>query len=133
MANDKKQAESAATKRPERVKLTAEESLKRMHSAIAQAVGADQIQSVAAIGPSDWKGHVKSFFNVTEFVSTDNYASGVDVTVDGKAVSGPAASNAVVGVWSSTDRPKLEVQGVSATAAKTKRHKKHAKKAIDSG
>src|SRR6185437_12850009 len=49
-----------------------------------------------------------------------------DVTVDGKAVSGPSASNAVVGVWSSTDRPKLEVQGVSATAAKTKRHKKHA-------
>ena len=56
-----------------------------------------------------------------------------DVTVDGKAVSGPSASNAVVGVWSSTDRPKLEVQGVSATAAKTKRHKKHVKKAVDSG
>jgi hypothetical protein len=55
------------------------------------------------------------------------------VTVDGKSVSGPAASNAVVGVWSSTDRPKLEVQGVSATAAASRKHKKHVKKAVDSG
>jgi hypothetical protein len=53
------------------------------------------------------------------------------VTVDGKAVSGPAASNAVVGVWSSTDRPRLEVQGVSAAHVAKKRHKRHA--AIDSG
>src|SRR4051812_26918071 len=31
------------------------------------------------------------------------------VTRDGKAVSGPGASNAVVGVWSSTDRRKFQV------------------------
>jgi hypothetical protein len=55
------------------------------------------------------------------------------VTVDGKSVSGPAASNAVVGVWSSTDRPKLEVQGVSATAAASRKHKRHVKKTVDSG
>ncbi|HEX8853993.1 MAG TPA: DUF4331 domain-containing protein [Thermoleophilaceae bacterium] len=43
------------------------------------------------------------------------------VTRDGKPVSGPAASNAVVGVWSSTERPRLQVNG-SANAAKKKRH-----------
>jgi len=32
-----------------------------------------------------------------------------DVTRDGKAVSGPDAANAVVGVWASTERRKLEV------------------------
>ncbi|HUO70218.1 MAG TPA: DUF4331 domain-containing protein [Solirubrobacteraceae bacterium] len=31
------------------------------------------------------------------------------VTRDGRSVSGPSASNAVVGVWSTTDRPKLTV------------------------
>src|SRR5919198_992594 len=51
-----------------------------------------------------------------------------DVTVDGKSVSGPAASNAVVGVWTSTERPRVQVQGV-ATAAK--KHKKHSKKSDD--
>ena len=33
------------------------------------------------------------------------------VTRDGKSVSGPAASNAVVGVWSTTERPRLTVLG----------------------
>ena len=58
-----------------------------------------------------------------------------DVTVDGKPVSGPGASNAVVGVWSSTDRPRLEVQGgnsVTASAAKRKHHRR-GKKSDDSG
>src|SRR5438477_5361100 len=49
-----------------------------------------------------------------------------EVTVDGKPVSGPAAANAVVGVWSSTDRQRLEVQnGNSVTASAAKKHKKH--------
>src|SRR3954449_13110710 len=52
-----------------------------------------------------------------------------DVTVDGKSVSGPAASNAVVGVWTSTERPKVQVQGVASAA---KKHKKHGKKSDDS-
>jgi hypothetical protein len=37
------------------------------------------------------------------------------VTRDGKPVSGPAAPNAVVGVWASTERPALEVAGTSKT------------------
>jgi hypothetical protein len=32
-----------------------------------------------------------------------------DVTVDGKSVAGPSASNAVIGVWSSTERRQLQV------------------------
>jgi hypothetical protein len=51
-----------------------------------------------------------------------------DVTVDGKSVSGPAASNAVVGVWTSTERPRVQVQGVASAA---KKHKKHGKKSDD--
>jgi hypothetical protein len=49
------------------------------------------------------------------------------VTVDGKSVASPSAPNAVVGVWSSTDRPRLEVQGgnsVTASVAKKHHHKK---------
>jgi hypothetical protein len=42
-----------------------------------------------------------------------------DVTRDGQDVSGPTASNAVIGVWSSTDRPKLQVTD-SDTAGKGK-------------
>src|SRR4051794_10297479 len=34
-----------------------------------------------------------------------------DVTRDGKSVSGPAAANAVIGVWSSTERQALQVSG----------------------
>jgi len=52
-----------------------------------------------------------------------------DVTIDGKSVSGPAASNAVVGVWTSTERPRVQVQGVASAA---KKHKKHGKKSDDS-
>jgi hypothetical protein len=51
-----------------------------------------------------------------------------DVTVDGKSVSGPAASNAVVGVWTSTERPRVQVQGVASAA---KKHRKHGKKSDD--
>ncbi len=36
-----------------------------------------------------------------------------DVTRDGESVSGPGAKNAVVGVWSSTDRRRLQVTGAS--------------------
>jgi hypothetical protein len=53
-----------------------------------------------------------------------------DVTVDGKTVGGPAASNAVVGVWASTDRPKVQVQGAGNAFASKKRH---TKKSVDSG
>jgi hypothetical protein len=57
-----------------------------------------------------------------------------DVTVDGKSVSGPAASNAVVGVWTSTERPKVQVQGAdNAFAAKKKHSKRHGKKSDDEG
>ena len=59
-----------------------------------------------------------------------------EVTVDGKPVSGPSAPNAVVGVWSSTERPRVEVQGgnsVSASAAAKKHHKRHGKKSDDGG
>jgi Domain of unknown function (DUF4331) len=43
-----------------------------------------------------------------------------DVTRDGKAVSGPAAPNAVVGVWASTERRALSV---GASAARKGKHK----------
>ena len=55
-----------------------------------------------------------------------------DVTVDGKSVSGPTASNAVVGVWTSTERPKVQVQGADNAFA-AKKHKKHGKKSDDQG
>jgi hypothetical protein len=53
-----------------------------------------------------------------------------DVTVDGKSVSGPTASNAVVGVWTSTERPRVQVQG-AGNAFASKKHKKHGKKSGD--
>jgi hypothetical protein len=40
------------------------------------------------------------------------------VTRDGKAVSGPTASNAVVGVWSSTDRMKFQVTNATKPSGK---------------
>jgi hypothetical protein len=40
------------------------------------------------------------------------------VTKDGRAVSGPDASNAVVGVWSTTERKRLQVTGASAAGKK---------------
>jgi Domain of unknown function (DUF4331) len=55
-----------------------------------------------------------------------------DVTVDGKSVSGPTAPNAVVGVWTSTERPKVQVQG-AGNAFAAKKHKKHGKKSDDEG
>jgi hypothetical protein len=43
------------------------------------------------------------------------------VTRDGKGVSGPSSPNAVVGVWSSTDRQRLQASGsATADAAKAK-------------
>jgi hypothetical protein len=57
-----------------------------------------------------------------------------EATVDGKAVSGPSAPNAVVGVWTSTERPRLQVNGGNAVAsAAKKKHKKHGKKSGDDG
>jgi Domain of unknown function (DUF4331) len=41
-----------------------------------------------------------------------------DVTKDGKAVADASAGNAVVGVWSSTDRKRLQVTGIAATSKK---------------
>lgn len=41
-----------------------------------------------------------------------------DVTRDQRAVSSPTAPNAVVGVWSSTDRPRLQVSGTQATSGR---------------
>jgi hypothetical protein len=57
-----------------------------------------------------------------------------DVTVDGKSVSGPTASNAVVGVWTSTERPRVQVQGAdNAFAAKKHHGRRHGKKGDDEG
>jgi hypothetical protein len=39
------------------------------------------------------------------------------VTKDGKGVSGPSDSNAVVGVWSSTDRQRLQASGAAVAKA----------------
>ena len=36
------------------------------------------------------------------------------VTANGKPVSGPTAKNAVVGVWSSTERPRLQINGLNS-------------------
>ena len=41
-----------------------------------------------------------------------------DVTRDGKPVASADAANAVVGVWSSTERPRLQVSGTRATKGK---------------
>jgi hypothetical protein len=38
------------------------------------------------------------------------------VTRDGKSVSGAAAKNAVVGIWSSTERPRLQVNGANTVS-----------------
>ena len=46
------------------------------------------------------------------------------VTKNGKSVSGPAASNAVVGVWSTTERRRLDVVDRYAAASKKKKHHK---------
>ena len=54
-----------------------------------------------------------------------------DVTVDHKAVSGPTAPNAVVGVWSSTERPRIQVQGKASAVAARKHRKHHARKSED--
>jgi hypothetical protein len=43
-----------------------------------------------------------------------------DVTVDGKSVAGPSGSNAVIGVWSSTERRKLQVTDDETAAGKGK-------------
>src|SRR4051794_1453188 len=57
-----------------------------------------------------------------------------EVTVDGKAVSGPSAPNAVVGVWSSTERPRVQGAGkASAVAAKKHKSKGHGKKSGGDG
>ncbi|HEV3230549.1 MAG TPA: DUF4331 domain-containing protein [Solirubrobacteraceae bacterium] len=42
------------------------------------------------------------------------------VTRDGQPVTSPSATNAVVGVWTSTDRRRLEVQGSNTTTAVAK-------------
>jgi len=54
------------------------------------------------------------------------------VTVDGKPVSAPTADNAVVGVWTSTERPKVQVQGAGNAFASAK-HKRHGRKSDDAG
>jgi hypothetical protein len=46
------------------------------------------------------------------------------VTVDGKAVSGPSAPNAVVGVWSSTERRRVQVTNKATASAAKRRHRK---------
>jgi hypothetical protein len=61
-----------------------------------------------------------------------------EVTVNGKGVSGPSASNAVVGVWTSTERPRLQVNGGNAVASAAKKHhkahhKRHGRKSDDDG
>src|SRR5438067_1742398 len=58
-----------------------------------------------------------------------------EVTVDGKSVSGPGASNAVVGVWTSTERPRVQVEGSAKLAriAARRKHKRHGRKSGDKG
>ncbi|HEY7630466.1 MAG TPA: DUF4331 domain-containing protein [Thermoleophilaceae bacterium] len=61
-----------------------------------------------------------------------------DVTIDGKGVSSPSAGNAVVGVWTSTERPRIQVNGGNAVASAAKKkhkghHKRHGKKSGDDG
>src|SRR5919197_2905217 len=57
-----------------------------------------------------------------------------EVTVDGKAVSSPTAPNAVVGVWSSTERKRVQVTNKArASAAKRKHGKRHHVKNDDKG
>jgi len=48
------------------------------------------------------------------------------VTKDGKAVAGPDAANAVVGVYQSTERRRLEVSDRAGIAKHRKRHRSHA-------
>ena len=53
-----------------------------------------------------------------------------DVTRDGQPVSGPGAANAVIGVWSTTDRRTEQVSGgriavAQPAARKHRKHKKH--------
>jgi hypothetical protein len=40
------------------------------------------------------------------------------VTRNGRSVSGPTASNAVVGVWSSTERPRIQVNGLNSVTGR---------------
>jgi Domain of unknown function (DUF4331) len=49
-----------------------------------------------------------------------------DVTRNGKAVAGPTAGNAVVGVWSTTERRKLQVTDGSTSASSSKGRKSSA-------
>jgi Domain of unknown function (DUF4331) len=53
------------------------------------------------------------------------------VTRDGKSVASAKAANAVVGVWSSTDRPKVQVTG--APSAFSARAAKHARRSGERG
>jgi hypothetical protein len=50
-----------------------------------------------------------------------------DVTRDGKPVAEAKAANAVVGVWSSTERPRVQVTGQAARLARAARHTSHTK------
>jgi hypothetical protein len=58
-----------------------------------------------------------------------------DVTRDGKPVADAKAANAVVGVWTSTDRPKVQVSGEAARLARAAKHhgKVKVKRAADDG
>jgi hypothetical protein len=55
------------------------------------------------------------------------------VTKDHKAVSGPNADDAVVGVWSTTERKRLQVNGASASGKKHRGHHKKAKRSYHDG
>jgi hypothetical protein len=55
------------------------------------------------------------------------------VTKDHKAVSGPGAADAVVGVWSTTERKRLQVNGASAAGKKHRGHHKKAKRSYHGG
>src|SRR4051794_10618312 len=56
-----------------------------------------------------------------------------EVTRDGKAVADGKAANAVVGVWASTERPKVQVNGEAARVARAAARKPHAKAKRASG
>src|SRR2546423_1316500 len=52
-----------------------------------------------------------------------------EVTRNRRPVSGPSASNAVVGVWASTYRPALQVNGLNSVTGGNAAKKKHARRA----
>lgn len=57
-------------------------SLQRAFAEVARAVSRDDVLSVTGIGPGDdWSGELRAFSENANFVRTDEFRKGVDVTV----------------------------------------------------